>query len=310
VHDIAFLSAERGALRAAVVGYRASIKLLRKAGHAGIATTMIAMARALGELGDRGGRVRYAQRAIAHSARHGEDEEEARAWLALAEAYADQGKSRRAREAQERAIVLLRNKGDYRTLARALNDLGAAHHDDGHLHLALRYLLRGLWWDQQIDNREGLGSGLSNIAWLHWEAAEGMSKTPIAKEASLRKSEEYFSQAIAVQRAVGNKLQVARLLAYRSMTLSGLDQNEQALRDLRRALPTLRAHRDETSIAVALNNRGTIEEKLGRSSIAIRSYETAIEHAERGLEVGIRRTARANLGQLTKRLKEEAALHA
>jgi len=197
---------------------------------------------------------------------------------------------------------LLRRGGDYRTLARALNDLGASCHDQGRLHLALRYLLRGLWWDQQTGDRHGLASGLSNIAWLHFEAAGASQTTAEMKEASLRRSVEYFTQAVSVQRSLGDKLEAARLLVYRVMPLADLDRAKQALDDVRRALPILRAHREESSIAVALNNRGTIEEKLGRMAAAERSYQSALVHANRGLEVGIGRTAQSNLAKLTQRV--------
>jgi hypothetical protein len=46
--------------------------------------------------------------------------------------------------------------------------------------------------------------------------------------------------------------------------MSGLGRAEQALRDLRRVLQTLQRHGDETSVAVALNNRAIVQEKLGR----------------------------------------------
>lgn len=304
MHDKAHLLAERGSWHEAAAAYRTAARFLRRAGDHRLGTTWIGLGRVLGKLGDRQARVRYARRAIAYSAQHGEAEEEARAWLALATAHADNGQARLARKAQERAVALLQTKGDQRTLARALNDLGAAYYQDGDIHRALEYFLRALWWDQQIHDRSGLASGLSNVAWLHWEAAEGQEPRTEegARIASLNRSSEYFSQALAVQRALGDKLEVAQLLAYRSMVLAGLDDERAALQDIHSALPILRARRDWTSLAVAFNNRGTIQERLNRDSAALRSYRTALRHADRGLEFAIRQTARRNMIPLLRRL--------
>jgi tetratricopeptide (TPR) repeat protein len=299
VHDRAVLHEERDDLQAALAGFRRAAKLSRSAGDHRIGTTLIALGRVRERLGRSGARVRYARWAAAYSEKHSEDQEQARALRALAHAHADAGQTALAREAQAKAItLLLRSKGDQRTLAAAINDVGAEYHSQKDSHIALDFFLRAVWWHQQMDNQCGLAANLGNIAWLHWEAAFALEGDKDAEErriASLRRSVDYFSQAIALERSTGDELGAARQLVYRSMPLAGIGSEQQALSDIEGALPALLARDDLTSVAVALNNRGTIQQKLGNLPDALKSYRSACGYADKGPELAIRKTARENL---------------
>jgi tetratricopeptide (TPR) repeat protein len=93
---------------------------------------------------------------------------------------------------------------------------------------------------------------------------------------------EFYHQALAIRREIGDRAGVGRLLNNMALTSRKLGKDTQALIYFQQAIPMLEAIGDKTSIGRLLNNMGAIHESLGQSAKALESYEGALKIARDG----------------------------
>ncbi|MEG3978982.1 tetratricopeptide repeat protein, partial [Microcoleus sp. herbarium8] len=114
---------------------------------------------------------------------------------------------------------------------------------------------------------------------------------------------EFYHQALAIRREIGDRAGVGRLLNNMALTCRKQGKDTQALIYFQQAIPMLEAIGDKTSIGRLLNNMGEIYESLGQSAKALESYEEALKIArekndkfgESGAMEGIKRLSSGRL---------------
>lgn len=290
MHNRALMEHDAGRFAEAASLYRKSLSLARKLGDDRLEPIWRELGRNLAFSGNRATGLRFIRRALARSKEKNDHEGQARALIARADIYDRVDDSRRMADALRQALPLTR---DVQARAQILDDLGVALYHLGNFREALLCYLDAAAYERASDDLSALVSTLKNIAWLHFDAVEAVigsveeDNRAEIKEAALHRSCDYYEQALAYARALGDPVMQAKVLTQKALVSSELGDVEQSLDESTTALRLLRRARRPSDFALVLNNHARILDEKGDSRIALRFYRNALVQTRKGKDPGL-----------------------
>lgn len=247
---------------------------------------------------------RYAARALRSARRERDRDSVAGLLLLISNIHFEQHQPRKMERATLWALEQV-DEGDLSTRAAICANLGVALFEQGKYSRSLAAYREALWYGQQGDSDPGvLSNVLMNLAWLEYNAFYGVrvidSSVPDAiRKAALRRSLDYYAQALALADTLPDKETRAHVLIQQALVLAALGDTSSALRDLRVAAKVFRKSKKTSYLATLLNNRGLIWEQIpGGISNALRAYASALQVARQGGYHGILQTILYNYALL------------
>ena len=236
--------------------------------------------------------------------------------ISLGNASRNLGRSEKAIEYYEQAVVIHREVKDRAGEGRALNNLGIAYSSLGRYERAIERYEQALAISREVKNRAGEGGALASLGigyyYLnrHEKAIEYLEQAlAIYREVKRRGDEggalgslgiaylnlgrsekaiEYYEQALAIYREVKNRIEEGRVLNNLATAYSSLSRYDKAIEYYEQALAISREVKNRPGEGIRLNNLGDAYRNLGR-------YEKAIEYYEQSL--AIRREVKDRAGE-------------
>lgn len=189
-----------------------------------------------------------------------------------------------------RQLALSRELGDRRNEVSALNNVSLVFSDRGDLDKAIDYLQQAIKLERDENEK---GTLYNNLALMLYDKGD------------LPGALEYFDRSINVRKRTGDFHGYAVTTLNKGSALSGTAQFDKAGPVLQEGLSAIQKVKDQYWEAVALRYLGEMEERQGRTDVAIRHYRAALALARSG---GATREAELTGQRLAKLQKMATAL--
>ena len=154
--------------------------------------------------------------------------------------------------------------GDKGGIASTLSNIGAVHWLQGNYAQALELFQKSLPMSEAVGDKAEFGSTLNNIGLVH------------LNQGNYAQALEYFQKSLAIREALGDKAGFGGSLS--NIGLVHLNQGNfaQALEDFQKSLALYEALGDKARIAIVLNNIGLVHRNQG-------NYAQALEYSQKSL---------------------------
>jgi CHAT domain-containing protein/tetratricopeptide (TPR) repeat protein len=303
------------ALGRSIAMYEQAVELWAAAGDGrGRADTLIALGRALHDLGENPRALSTLQTAVESHRTLGDLRGQAAALHNLGEAADAIGDERDAIAYYTEALAIRESLGDRLAEAETLNNIGVVYDSTGDKPRALEYLERSRALKDALDLQHLEGTLLNNIGWVRFTMGDMESALETYRQAlPLRRAEgdlngvsvtltnigsvyltlgdartarAYFARAQPIADRVGNKVWLATLANNIGFAFFDAGDFDRALVKYRQALALRRAAGDKAGEAVTLNNIARVYGRLSDTTHEGETYQKALELIR---EVGDRR---------------------
>jgi len=167
-----------------------------------------------------------------------------------------------------RALKLLREVGDERLEARALNELGKCHYRLGDYDSALDHYEKALEIRRAMGDAKGVAASLNNIGLLHFDCARYLD------------SHRCHSESVTLHESAGNPAGAAIALNNLGLAYQQLGDDLQAMICHRESLRIKEGLGNTAGVCASLNNLGQLYRKLGEQTESLKMHRRALELAQ------------------------------
>ncbi len=183
----------------------------------------------------------------------------------------------------EKALVIARNSGWKKGIAKSLNNLGAYYWLKGNYPKALENYLSALKIQEEIGDKNGVAQCLGNIGLVYWSKADH------------QKALDYYFKALKIDEELGRKKGIAADLVNIGLVYQDQKNYKKALDHYLQALKLLENSEFKDEFAATLGDIGIVYHDLGDYSKALTYYLRALKLAK---EIGDKNSVAINLGSI------------
>jgi len=149
--------------------------------------------------------------------------------------------------------------------AQALNNIGFSYNNQGDIHSALEYYLKGLRMQEEIGDKSGSALSLNNIGAIYYSQGE------------ISKALEYYHKSLKISEEIKDKQGISISLNSIGNNYRNQGDSPKALECYLKSLKIREELKDKPGIAILLNNIGTIYNNQGDIQKALEYYQKSLK---------------------------------